>query len=192
MPPSAKRAAAPYPHATERADTKEASLDNSEGFLHISQSHPETSQGQLEIREASFDGTSFVRIREGLARTGAGSFEAQGNPFNSGPGCHEVSPGPPETSEDQLVGAYCPPGYCTGGGWVGNGPFGTSAGGRGGVSLNIVPYCATAGPTASVAPITTNSAARRNIDCLRGLVGEGFALRPVNMPNEAIPGIEPR
>lgn len=102
MPPSAKRAAAPYPHATERADTKEASLDNSEGFLHISQSHPETSQGQLEIREASFDGTSFVRIREGLARTGAGSFEAQGNPFNSGPGCHEVSPGPPETSEDQL------------------------------------------------------------------------------------------
>ncbi len=56
---------------------------------------------------------------------------------------------------------YCP-GYCTGGGWDGKPPFGTSAGGRGGESLKR-PNCAAAGRAASVPPITTRSAAIRSM-----------------------------
>src|SRR5580658_10220539 len=82
------------------------------------------------------------------------------------------------------AGYCCWDGYWTGGGCAGN-PLGTSAGGRGGESLKGLPNWAATGPVASVAPITTMSAAVRAMNSMRNLVGGVCPPRPVNMPNKA-------
>ncbi len=87
------------------------------------------------------------------------------------------------------AGYCCCCGYCTGGGCAGKPPLGTSAGGRGGESLKGLPNWAATGAAASVAPITTMSAAIRAMNSMRGLVGGVCPPRPVNMPNKAKPGI---
>src|SRR5580704_14187090 len=89
-------------------------------------------------------------------------------------------------------GEYCCPGYCTGGGCGGNAPLGTSAGGRGGESLKMVPNWASAGVTAKAAATTTNIAAIRPMNFVQASVGCVFATRSVNMLNTAKTGFGAR
>jgi len=81
------------------------------------------------------------------------------------------------------------PDIATGGGFAaGTHRSATSAGGRGGESLKIVPNWASAGTTAKVATNTTRSAAIRPMNFVRATVGCVFATRPVNTLNTAKTG----
>ena len=83
------------------------------------------------------------------------------------------------------------PGYCTGGGCAGKRPFGTSAGGRGGELPKMIAELRRSRRSGkrSRRSRADSAAIRSHEFYARVWSGGAFPPRPVNMSNEAIPGI---